>query len=102
MGGPCERICHKTGLCMFLDWEDWGKCSTSCGKGVQKRIRKLAVVKDDADLSARLASLQQGHVQEVVIAFAAGCLSITAFFGAARLIRNTRAASASPRLVTAE
>lgn len=116
-GAPCEanagqqtrgcdvRKCHEPTYCMWGEWEEWEGCSVTCGEGKRQRSRKLVIsdekpepeqlyekyAKQNAELRRRTDSVENARVQELVISFASGALSLVAFFAVARF-RSSRAA----------
>eukprot|EP00928_Gymnodinium_smaydae_P069780 TRINITY_DN5349_c0_g2_i3.p1 TRINITY_DN5349_c0_g2~~TRINITY_DN5349_c0_g2_i3.p1 ORF type:complete len:1367 (-),score=250.09 TRINITY_DN5349_c0_g2_i3:104-4204(-) len=104
--GSCPRVCHDDMLCQWASWSTWDTCSTTCGQGTTSRMRSLVsvpmnssnfIAMDDASAAARtamgrasaLASADGGEarrVQELVLAFGAGCLSVVAALFAFRSV----------------
>jgi len=96
----CERECHKPKSCAWSDWGAWAKCSTTCGPGVRKRSRALVASEvtelDDVgmapQLQQRLHAVRSHRVQDLVLSFVGGFLTLVVLFGSARLVRSTKAA----------
>jgi len=88
----CPTPCHQLKYCSWADWNDWGDCTAKCGSGRRQRRRLLQLTtKPDDSIAAmakyeELASLAQqveaSHMQELIAAFAAGCISFVAVFTA--------------------
>jgi len=91
----CPRSCHDVFSCEWADWRSWGACTTTCGPGARKRIRVLEVTKakaiSDVELTPELLQsleVSEPHrTQDLVLSFAAGCLSLVMVLGVTRLVR---------------
>jgi hypothetical protein len=112
--GECERKCHAWGGCTWSDWGMWGGCTTKCGEGRRSRSRQLAftidksqlppadvntLVKEYESLYARAASTDSQHLQELVVSFCCGMLSIVVVLGLARSVRWSRGLSNNRNII---
>jgi len=107
----CTRKCHEPTYCAFGDWKDWGLCSTSCGHGIRSRIKNLelrsapeairvltagsnekdAVFSQKFDQLEQMAdTLQTRRLQEMVVAFACGLMSLVVGLFLVRIVRRPR------------
>lgn len=123
----CTRRCHDVSYCVWGQWEAYGACSASCGRGMKSRSRflkgmskiptrmlestpfhklqlqqKFAAEFDERDLLQQFEELVQQtrhlekrRVQELVLAWAVGSLSllaasvaVRAWLGASRAGKN--------------
>jgi len=96
----CTRHCHDRQYCVWSDWSSYGDCTTTCGPGYQKRDRTLKLlqaapppVKDPSklyeDLRSQAQQVQSSRTQEMVIAFACGCVSFVVMLSAGRALRSS-------------
>lgn len=96
----CTRHCHDRQYCVWSDWSGYGDCTTTCGPGYQKRDRTLKLlqaapppVKDPSklyeDLRSQAQQVQSSRTQEMVIAFACGCVSFVVMLSAGRALRSS-------------
>eukprot|EP00929_Paragymnodinium_shiwhaense_P087745 TRINITY_DN4788_c0_g1_i2.p1 TRINITY_DN4788_c0_g1~~TRINITY_DN4788_c0_g1_i2.p1 ORF type:complete len:1557 (-),score=362.68 TRINITY_DN4788_c0_g1_i2:90-4760(-) len=90
--------------CTWAAWSNWGDCSSKCGAG--RRVRKRSIVattkkapeplhtdeimKRFEALQLHTASLEQGRLPELAMAFAAGMLTLGVAFGAWRAFGFSR------------
>jgi len=92
----CPRKCHDARYCTWEDWGSWGGCDAKCGQGSRTRVRNLQIVTkerfledisqlDEMTMETKLQSLLQrnrdletNHFQQIVVAFAAGGVSLVA------------------------
>lgn len=125
-GAPCEanagqqtrgcdvRKCHDPTYCLWGDWEEWEGCSVTCGDGRRQRQRKLVIshekpepeqlydkyAQQNAELRRRTDHVENARVQELAISFAAGALSLVAFFTIARGFRSSQRQRAATQRAT--
>jgi len=91
----CDRACHEPYFCEWDTWSKWGDCSQTCGEGVRNRERALTAAKGKPvsdvellpDLQQRLEAAETHHTQDLVLSFAAGCLTLVMIVGVVRLVR---------------
>lgn len=91
----CPRKCQSNMFCAWADWADWGECDSKCGTGTRFRRKHLEMVAapssisddisqlDEADMAKQMQALRQRTrgaetrcIQELVLAFAAGGVSL--------------------------
>merc|ERR1712003_27068 len=95
----CPRRCHEKLYCSWAQWSLWGTCDSKCGEGSRTRERVLQVVPKSDLVDSRvldgLSEFDAGHMehkvrqlkektrsietrrfQELVVAFAAGGISL--------------------------
>jgi len=110
----CPRKCGEKLYCTWADWESWRECTTTCGAGGRRHrqrhlhlvgalsagkggIEPPAPMEDLIDkyekLFQRTRELQQHHLEELLTAFGAGCLSLLAAFTGMRGLSFLRARS---------
>lgn len=90
----CSRSCHERVYCEWADWQAFGACSATCGKGLRSRTRYLkalaapqreSIPKADVavakfeQLTLRTQRLRSARLQVLALAFAAGCISLMPF-----------------------
>jgi hypothetical protein len=108
--GECPRNCDTKMYCSWSEWQQWSVCSVQCGEGKRTRRRDLymAPVKADSpadasalerstkyqDLYERTRALEQGHTQELVLAFVAGFFCFVVGLFGVRVVSSTRSTSA--------
>jgi len=97
----CTRHCHDRQYCVWSDWSNYGDCTTTCGAGYKKRDRTLKLLqaapppspKDPSklyeDLRVQAQQVQSSRTQEMVIAFACGCMSFVVMLSAGRAWRSS-------------
>merc|ERR1712194_523472 len=107
--GRCPRHCHEQLFCAWEEWKPWSQCTTTCGTGGKRhRLRQLhlseiapsdhndgmansdfnqqnTVLQRYDALYRRTQELEVNHLQEVIFAFAAGCLALLAGLGSLRV-----------------
>jgi len=107
--GRCPRHCHEQLFCSWQDWHEWSPCTTSCGTGGKRhRLRQLhlsdappqdddrgtanpgfeqqsAVLQRYDALYRQTRELEVNHLQEIIFAFAGGCLALLAGLGSLRV-----------------
>jgi len=94
--GDCSDSCTKRHWCSWNHWQDWGPCSRTCGPGNRSRSRHLAPSRAPSEdneeelwdsgiqiLGDKVAGqhpnthgIEVRRVQELVIAFVCGCVTI--------------------------
>lgn len=104
----CEDTLH---YCMWSDWTAWSSCSTSCGPdGRITRTRKLVADKDGSGVKAKMELSTQrrlgdiladhrehaddvasGRLQELILAFMCGLLSLAAVLSVDSCLRRPEA-----------
>lgn len=94
----CTRKCHEPVYCMWGDWREWTACSATCGSAEKSRSRHLTVTSripmrfleefeetalDETSLHDTVKNLQQQtrglqtrRLQELIVAFACGGISL--------------------------
>lgn len=97
--GCDERHCHQPVYCTWADWENWGACSAQCGSGRRSRTRDLSPThikpqiqqlyerfsEQNDGLRHRTTMLEQNRMQEMVLSFSIGALSLVVVLGVMRL-----------------
>jgi len=94
----CTRKCHEPVFCSWDDWEVWSACTATCDEGRRHRTRSLtvksvklgpgvtnyeelpeeALEKNLQVLSLRARELEARRMQEIVVAFGAGLVTLVA------------------------
>jgi len=94
----CPRRCYNEQYCSWGEWTNWGDCTAKCGQGKRARRRYLGLTSEPAalpppvtelmgaytDLRKQAQHLDEGRVQELSLAFAAGLLSFIALLATGR------------------
>jgi hypothetical protein len=129
MTAKCDRACHAKTYCGFGEWKDWGECSATCGPATRERVR-LIVKAAEHPVEARFLTnnihgisglsesfgqesietlkthtdqLELRRLQEQMVAFVCGGVSLIALFLTYRLVARcgsageTRADATSTR-----
>lgn len=112
----CTRKCHEPVFCAWDDWESWSPCTATCDKGRRHRQRSLTIKEVTSGsevtnleelpeealeqnlkvLSVRARSLEARRLQEIVVAFGAGLLTLVVLGTAFRAFsRRSQATSVS-------
>merc|ERR1712039_426573 len=102
----CPRKCHTKLYCTWADWGNWNACSSTCGSGGRRhRKRHLYLSASDtapqlpdwADLASKYESLyrqtqelEEYEIQELLLAFGAGMLSLVSALTAVRVLSLVR------------
>mmetsp|Transcript_26237 Transcript_26237/g.55659 ORF Transcript_26237/g.55659 Transcript_26237/m.55659 type:complete len:1597 (+) Transcript_26237:60-4850(+) len=102
----CPRSCHEKLYCTWNDWGSWGKCTATCGEGGKRHRKRYLELSHDSKaappppvedlidryeaLSDRTRDLEAHHMQELIVAFGAGCLSLVAGFAVVRSLSMAR------------
>lgn len=88
----CPRKCHESLFCVWERWQDWGDCSTTCGSGGKRKRRRYLHLTRDAKngelpsmeefiekselFQKRTLDLESRHLQELMLSFIGGCVSL--------------------------
>lgn len=106
--GKCDRRCHEQKYCVWDDWGKWTQCTATCGNGGKKRRRRYLHLKEagaDAPmqpdrvnemlasydtLNDRVRALESIHLDDVIMSFLAGCVTLTAAMAAVRCFLVSR------------
>jgi len=92
----CPRICNEPTYCTWQEWSQWGACDAKCGAGVKTRRRilsstsapLLSSAEKNDQLRMQAAQMDSQNVQQIVVAFVAGAISLVAVLGASRSCRR--------------
>jgi len=117
----CDRHCGKTLYCAWASWDAWSACSASCGHGVRSRERLLKTTSLSAEMGVRMLlppvgmegdlqtkfeelhsktlTMKTRRIQELVLAWAAGALSLVTVLGTVRLCSRRKEGAISYRAV---
>lgn len=97
----CTRHCHDRQYCVWSDWSDYGECTTTCGAGSKKRNRTLKLLQKMPEVAApppeklydtlrvQAQQVESSRTQEMVIAFACGCVSFVVLLSVGRAWRSS-------------
>jgi len=104
--GTCQSHCAHVEYCSWVTWGPWSVCSAKCGNATRKRTRTLQtfssadghpppkalaeIMQKYSALQASTESLQTSHLQEMILAFACGGMSLLAALGVYRLSLRIR------------
>jgi len=95
----CPRQCHTASYCVWTMWEDWQRCSANCGTGGKRTRRRYLEITSDttqavnqltpaeellkkySTLYIKTQELRESHLQDLLVAFGAGSLSLLALLG---------------------
>jgi hypothetical protein len=85
----CPRKCGDAFICEWSSWHEVGSCSTSCGTGTQKKVRRLVARKvTDADVQSlqnnalvQDIGLKNTPETTVFLSFCCGVISFALFAG---------------------
>lgn len=111
--GSCPRKCGEPEYCTWQNWGKWSACSAHCGDGTRSRKRYLMKTSEPSEMPAttqelmlkynallrQTNELDSDHMQDLVIAFACGGLTLVVGFGAMRFASRRSRGSHVPQSV---
>jgi len=113
----CPRKCHEAAYCMWGDWDGWSSCSATCGSAEKSRTRHLMLTAappvdhilggntelDETfletsvlDLKMRTQGMRTRRLQELIVAFTCGGVSLVVGFAVVRAVSRVGRSRSTP------
>lgn len=90
--GKCPRKCHDKMFCSWGDWDDWSRCTATCGSGGKRNRRRYLELSSNPNAEApppvqdmvakydmlyhRTKELETHHYKEMLLSFISGNLCL--------------------------